>query len=557
MSLLLSATPYFVFVAICPATCMLFALRMVSEPSGQSISLKAADFYATLLFGVFTTLAGVFGIIAESLSRENARWWTSATFAMQALGILIAQLAVIQLLAPDYLRGLLSIRTSATTLPPWRIYTLILIALVASVASLISAFVVSEAPSLPSSIPTLVSLTLPTPLLFSLARRVRVARSSTDNKSSATTVFAKQNRKCIELGLPTANVNHRPMAIRFPHLWKLVFMLQNIAVLSIAGEVAEGALGHRVPVIRVLSSMGLIAWGGGIMVIHYIIAYKPTHNSPMVSSVNSSSEPSHILERVTDQPSEDFMTLKDPFASPTQAGFPLPPSPPRAVPLRRPRRRASEPLQLRRFGSFAVLTEDVKEKQAGTEEDQDTSLLEDLVRHAWFSTGCADSDSIRNNFHECGRTLSTPAHIEERISIATSASVNGSSIHTTRPELPGVSEAASPSVLVLDSSRPATPPRLAHSSSRTASQGRTLPDPPTPFPFLPMGLVRPISLSASTYPPACISPHSPVSSGSGSSFVSPPPTPTPGPSSQHLPPKALKLTFDQYPRTQAHRPFSP
>ncbi|CEL60933.1 hypothetical protein RSOLAG1IB_04172 [Rhizoctonia solani AG-1 IB] len=251
----------------------------------------------------------------------------------------------------------------------------------------------------------------------------------------------------------------------------------------------------------------------------------------MARSVKSNSEPSHSLGRVTDQPSEDFMTLKDPFASPNQAGIPLPPSPPRTAPLRRPRRRASEPLQLRRFGSFAVFAEDVKEKQAGAEEDQDTSFIEDLVRHAWLSTGCTDSNSTRNGFHECG-SLSSPVNNYECSPISTRTSVNSSAIRDPRLELPGASELASSSIQVMDPSWTSKVPKFS-------------------------GPRAPPSLTASTYLPTYIEPPSPASSESGSSFVSPPPTPTPGPSSHRLPPRSHNLASNKHPRIRTDRPFCP
>ncbi|QRW21470.1 hypothetical protein RhiXN_06459 [Rhizoctonia solani] len=405
MSLLLSATPYIIFITICPATCMLFMLQFVSGPSNQSTSLKTAKFYATLLFGGFITLAGVFGIVAEAVTGGAYRWLTSAAFAMRALGLLIAQLAMVQLLTPDYLLAILSVDTPTITLPTWRIYAVILAILIASVSSLISVFVVPQVPSLISSAPTLVSLSLPTPLLFSLMRAVKSSRSNTENKRSAPTMLFNKPSKCVELGLPTP-----------------------------VGEVVEGAFGRRVPVVWLLSSMGLVIWGGGVMATHFIIIYEPTRKFVMAPSADSTVESSWNLGRVSNQPSEDFMTLKDPFASPTQAGFPLSTSPLRTVAPRRPRRRASEPLQLRRFGSFAVLAEDVKEKQAGSEEDQDTSFLEDLVRHAWFSTGRTDCDSIRNNFHEYDRPPSTPVHAEDGALVTTPTTTNSSSTVATRKE---------------------------------------------------------------------------------------------------------------------------
>ncbi|EUC64268.1 hypothetical protein RSOL_438380 [Rhizoctonia solani AG-3 Rhs1AP] len=167
------------------------------------------------------------------------------------------------------------------------------------------------------------------------------------------------------------------------------------------------------------------------------------------------SEPPHGLERVVDQPSEDFMNLKDPFASPTKAGFPLPPSPPRVTHRRRPRRRASEPLQLKRFGSFAVLAEDVKERQAGAEEDQHTQFLEELVRHAWFSAGRTDSDSLRNNGHQCGGPPSTPIQIEEDVFTAAPAGWSRGSITV---------DTTTPFISSCDASTPGTPISLGFST---------------------------------------------------------------------------------------------
>ncbi|KAF8756946.1 hypothetical protein RHS01_03886 [Rhizoctonia solani] len=448
MSLLLSATPYIIFITICPATCMLFMLQFVSGPSNQSTSLKTAKFYATLLFGGFITLAA---------------------FAMRALGLLIAQLAMVQLLTPDYLLAILSVDTPTITLPTWRIYAVILAILIASVSSLISVFVVPQVPSLISSAPTLVSLSLPTPLLFSLMRAVKSSRSNTENKRSAPTMLFNKPSKCVELGLPTPGTGRCTVVV---------------------GEVVEGAFGRRVPVVWLLSSMGLVIWGGGVMATHFIIIYEPTRKFVMAPSVDSTVESSWNLGRVSNQPSEDFMTLKDPFASPTQAGFPLSTSPLRTVAPRRPRRRASEPLQLRRFGSFAVLAEDVKEKQAGSEEDQDTSFLEDLVRHAWFSTGRTDCDSIRNNFHEYDRPPSTPVHAEDGALVTTPTTTNSSSTVATRKESPGPSETASPLVLASHTFRPVTPPRPRSSFSQTFSRDPKLPDLPTPFPLLSTGVER-------------------------------------------------------------------
>ncbi|CAE6517877.1 unnamed protein product [Rhizoctonia solani] len=456
MSLLLYATPSFLFVTICPTTLLLFALRWVSGPSSRSSSVKTTDFYATLLFGVFMTIAGVFGIVAESLIGPGSRWWTSAAFTMQSLGILIAQLAVIQLLTPDYLFNLLSINTSTHILPSWRIYTLILISLFASIVSIVSVFVVPQTPNLPSSVPTLISLSLPIPFLFSLARIVRVAKSGTRVGPSATT-HNEQNSKCTDLELSVTSVNPSFTPLHFPRVWEAALALQIIAVFSIAGEVVEGALGYRAPIIRLLSAIGLVTWGGGVMTIHFVIIYEPTHRPLMTPSVHSKHP--HDLARVADQPSEDFMNLKDPFASPTQAGFPLPPSPPRTAPRRMPRRRASEPMQLKRFGSFAVLAEDVKERQAGNEEDQHTQFLEELVRHAWFSTGRTDSDFMRNNSHACGSSPSTPAQIEGDVFTAVPADISGSSTPTIKQELPNGPEEVSPSILLLHPFHPVTPPR--------------------------------------------------------------------------------------------------
>ncbi|KAG8691742.1 hypothetical protein FRC11_011121 [Ceratobasidium sp. 423] len=511
------------------------------------------------------TFAGVFGIVAESLATPSSRWWTSAAFAMQTLGILIAQLAVIQLLTPDYLFGLLSINPSTNTLPPWRIYALILITLLASVISLISVFVVPRTPSLHSSVPTLVSLSLPLPLLFSLARIINVAQSSAGGEPPAMTIYTKQNSKCTDLELSEAGVNYTPTTLRFPRIWAFAFALQSIAVLSVAGQVAEGALGYRAPVVQLFSTMGLITWGGGVMTIHFIIIYEPRHRSPMAPSVDSTSKPSHGLERVTDQPSEDFMTLKDPFASPTQAGFPLPPSPPRAASRRQPRRRASEPLQLKRFGSFAALAEDVKEKQAGTEDEQDMQFLEGLVRHAWFSTGSTDSDSMRNNAHEGDGSPSTPAQTQGDVFTAGPPDASGASTPTIRQEAPSGPEAVSPSILLLHPFRPVTPPRPANPSPWTPYRYPNFPEPPTSFPFSSPSSVASLPslpLSIPAYPAAHIAPHSPGSSESGSSFVSPPPTPTPEPSRQHSRRTALVLTpakplASLSSSDQAHRPIRP
>ncbi|ELU42541.1 hypothetical protein AG1IA_03431 [Rhizoctonia solani AG-1 IA] len=495
--------------------------RVVRNPPDIAISLKTAKFYATLLFGGFITLAGVFGIVAEAVTGGAYRWLTSAAFAMRALGLLIAQLAMVQLLTPDYLLAILSVDTPTITLPTWRIYAVILAILIASVSSLISVFVVPQVPSLISSAPTLVSLSLPTPLLFSLMRAVKSSRSNTENKRSAPTMLFNKPSKCVELGLPTPGT---------------------------VGEVVEGAFGRRVPVVWLLSSMGLVIWGGGVM---------PTRKFVMAPSVDSTVESSWNLGRVSNQPSEDFMTLKDPFASPTQAGFPLSTSPLRTVAPRRPRRRASEPLQLRRFGSFAVLAEDVKEKQAGSEEDQDTSFLEDLVRHAWFSTGRTDCDSIRNNFHEYDRPPSTPVHAEDGALVTTPTTTNSSSTVATRKESPGPSETASPLVLASHTFRPVTPPRPRSSFSQTFSRDPKLPDLPTPFPLLSTGVERSLLPNTSVRTSAYTVPSSPASSESGSSFVSPPPTPTPRPPSHHLPLKAPKSASEKYPCAQDHGRLCP
>ncbi|GAB1521365.1 hypothetical protein RhiTH_004460 [Rhizoctonia solani] len=557
MSLLLSATPYIIFITICPATCMLFMLQFVSGPSNQSTSLKTAKFYATLLFGGFITLAGVFGIVAEAVTGGAYRWLTSAAFAMRALGLLIAQLAMVQLLTPDYLLAILSVDTPTITLPTWRIYAVILAILIASVSSLISVFVVPQVPSLISSAPTLVSLSLPTPLLFSLMRAVKSSRSNTENKRSAPTMLFNKPSKCVELGLPTPGTGRCTVLIRFPYIWEFLFLLQSIAIISVVGEVVEGAFGRRVPVVWLLSSMGLVIWGGGVMATHFIIIYEPTRKFVMAPSVDSTVESSWNLGRVSNQPSEDFMTLKDPFASPTQAGFPLSTSPLRTVAPRRPRRRASEPLQLRRFGSFAVLAEDVKEKQAGSEEDQDTSFLEDLVRHAWFSTGRTDCDSIRNNFHEYDRPPSTPVHAEDGALVTTPTTTNSSSTVATRKESPGPSETASPLVLASHTFRPVTPPRPRSSFSQTFSRDPKLPDLPTPFPLLSTGVERSLLPNTSVRTSAYTVPSSPASSESGSSFVSPPPTPTPRPPSHHLPLKAPKSASEKYPCAQDHGRLCP
>ncbi|KAH7339586.1 hypothetical protein B0J17DRAFT_627659 [Rhizoctonia solani] len=406
MTLLLDVTPFLLFVSICPTTLMLFALRRVSGPSNRSSLVKTTDFYATLLFGVFMTIAGVFGMVAESQVGSASRWWTSAASAMQMLGILIAQLAVIQLLTPDYLFGLLSINTATNALPPLRIYTVILITLF-----------------------------------------VKLTRSSARVEPPATISCTGRNSKCIDLELSAADMSPFAAALRFPRIWGFALALQIIAVFSIAGEVAEGALGYRTPIIRLLSAIGIVTWGGGIMTIHFIIIYEPTYRSPMV--LLSPRAPLMVWSAL-------FMTLKDPFASPTQAGFCLPPSPPRAAPHRRPRRRASEPLQLKRFGSFAVLAEDVKEKQAGSEEEQHTQFLEELVRHAWFSTGRTDSDSMRNNSHECNGPPSTPAQGEESVftdvppDARTSGRPGGLAIDTSTPSIPSCNASARSAPVSLD-----------------------------------------------------------------------------------------------------------
>ncbi|KAJ1304551.1 hypothetical protein OPQ81_005692 [Rhizoctonia solani] len=476
------------------------------------------------------TLSGIFGIVAESLVGQGSRWWSSTAFAMQMLAILVAQLAAIQLLTPDCLFTLLSINAPVNALPSWRIYTLISLSLLASVTSIISGFVMSRAPSLPSSLPTLVSLSLPLPVIFSLARIAKVTRSSIQFKSRVETIYATQNFKCADLELSTAGVPSPSTALRFPRIWAFVSALQCIAVLSAVGEVVEGALAHRAPVIRLLSAMGFITWGGGVMIIHFIIIYESMHRPPVVpsASVESSPRPVHDLERVSDQPSEDFMTLKDPFASPTQVGYPLPPSPPRAVPRRSPRRRASEPLQLRRFGSFATLAEDVKERQAGNEEDQHTQLLEELIRHAWFNTKWTNSDFMRNNPHEYGAppSILTPIQMEGDVfTIVPGICASGSSTPTIKQEPVGGLEMVSPSVLPFH----VTPPHPVHRPPWTPHQRPGSPEPPKLFPLsLPSSLTSGCSPppSASAFSSACIEPPCPRNSDSGSSFISPPPTPT-------------------------------
>ncbi|KAG9081548.1 hypothetical protein FS749_007578, partial [Ceratobasidium sp. UAMH 11750] len=128
-STLLYASSSFVYVTLCPSTLMLFALRRATHTSSAAVPPKATDFYATLTFGAFMTFAGVFGLVAASVGSSDSHWWFSASYAMQTLGILIAQLAVIQLLTPDYLFGLLSIAAPPNGMPSWRIYALIFIAI--------------------------------------------------------------------------------------------------------------------------------------------------------------------------------------------------------------------------------------------------------------------------------------------------------------------------------------------------------------------------------------------------------------------------------------------
>ncbi|KAG8734717.1 hypothetical protein FRC12_018412 [Ceratobasidium sp. 428] len=344
------ASPSFVYASLCPSTLILFALRRGSRrTSSTTISGKAADFYATLMFGAFMTLAGVFGLVAESVGTPDSRWWLSASYAMQALGILIA-----------------------------------------SVTSLISVFIVPQAPSLASSIPTFVSACLPLPFLLSLAHIVKSARAEAQSDSLATTVYTKRSSRCTELGLTQCDdTAPLPVTLRFPRIWEVAFTLQCAGALASLCGIAEAAAGSRVPALKLLAAMANVLWGGGVMAIHFLIVYEPKYELSVDTAIARGAQ--NTLERVADQPSEDFMTLRDPFASPTQVGLPLPPSP--IAPRRTPKRRASEPLQLKRFGSFAETHAAVDEKQTAPEVDPDTEFLEALVRHALFSTGRTETPS--------------------------------------------------------------------------------------------------------------------------------------------------------------------
>ncbi|QRV94204.1 hypothetical protein RhiJN_22222 [Ceratobasidium sp. AG-Ba] len=499
---------------------MLFALRRISSAANPTASARATDFHATLMFGVFMTLAGVFGLVAESVGASGSRWWFSASYATQSLGVLIAQLAVIQLLTPDYLFRLLSIAAPPNGVPSWRIYALISTSVAASVISLVSAFIIPFAPSLASSIPTFISICLPLPFLLSLAHIVKSARIETQvDPLAATAVHTKRNSKSTEFRLTTCDeAGSSQVTLQFPRIWECALILQCLGALASLCAITEAALGKQVLVLKLLASVTHVIWGGGIMTIHFTIVYEPVHYTSADYATTSIIQ--HDLERVADQPSEDFMTLRDPFASPTQVGRPLPPSP--SAPRRKPRRRASEPLQLTRFGSFSGLHETSEVKDL-PELDPDTQFLEALVRHALFSTG----------FPETSRTSPTAddscQDVPGRSGTSTPTIRQKRSRELSAPKTPEPGPG-----FLWHPFRPSTPPRPSRAASRGSLGKFNFPEPPSSFPFsslssaesgysVPMTWSRPSS--AYTAPP---SPSG--GSDSGSSFVSPPPTPTPGPS---------------------------
>ncbi|KAG9124679.1 hypothetical protein FRC07_010646, partial [Ceratobasidium sp. 392] len=450
----------------------------------------------------------------------------------------------LKLLTPEYLFGLLSIAAPSNGVPSWRIYALILIAIIASVTSLISAFIVPQAPSLASSVPTFVSICLPLPFLLSLAHIVKSARVETQAGPFATTTYTKRSSRCTELGLTgSEDAAPLPVTLRFPRIWEFAFTLQCIGALASLCEIVEAVIGGRVPALELLAAMANVLWGGGIMAIHFLIIYEPTYQLPVDPAPTCGTQ--HTLERVADQPSEDFMTLRDPFASPTQVGFPLPPSP--TAPRRTPKRRASEPLKLTRFGSFAGLHTPADEKQSAPEIDPDTQFLEALVRHALFSTGRVETNSTpvaeptvpvtptkpvvlssvkpfdeRAGSPGCLSRASTPTIRQKRSKElgAPKAPIPAPAFpwHPFRPSTPP---------------RPSTPSRPSRVACRTPPPKLVFPEPPSSFPFSSPSSAESdysVLVTRSSTPTAYTAPPSPIGSDSGSSFVSPPPTPTPGPS---------------------------
>ncbi|KAF8608761.1 hypothetical protein BDV93DRAFT_583050 [Ceratobasidium sp. AG-I] len=535
-----------------------------SHAPGSTSGLKplqlydTTDFYATLMFGAFMTVSGVFGLVAESLNTAGSRWWFCGAYAMQALGVLVGKSRLerlARLLTPDYLFGLLSIAAPPNGVPSWRIYALILVAIIASITSLVSTFIAADNPVLASSVPTFLSLCLPLPLLFSLARIVNSARVDALSDPPATTAYSKRTSKCTELGLLSSEVSgSSTVTLRFPRIWEIAFTFQCIAAIASACEIVQGVMGNRLPALKLLAAMGYVAWGGGIMTIHFVIIYEPSCRSPI--GPPATNPVLHDIERVIDQPSEDFMTLRDPFASPTQTGLPLPPSP--TATRRKPRRRASEPLQLARFGSFAGLRAEIDEKQPEPE-DPEARFLEALVRHALFSTGREDSDSRHVNSHADATPTGSDSSVaisdtnalglgdvveqklEEQSISPRDVSASGHSTPTIRQkrgkELQSSGKSSSNiapvpvSRLLWHPFRPMTPPRPARAISHLSQRPLPFPLPPSSFPLpSPSSGTSACSLSSawSTAPSAYKAPPSPSSSDSGSSFVSPPPTPTPG-----------------------------
>jgi hypothetical protein len=114
----------------------------------------------------------------------------------------------------------------------------------------------------------LVSICIPLPLLFSLAGIVKSARLKALSEVQATITYTSRGSKCIELG-PTSDGDPLPVTLRFPRVWELAATLQSIAALAALAEVIEGGLGRRVPALSLLTSVGLVVWGGGIMTIHF------------------------------------------------------------------------------------------------------------------------------------------------------------------------------------------------------------------------------------------------------------------------------------------------
>lgn len=253
------------------------------------------------------------------------------------------------------------------------------------------------------------------------------------------------------------------------------------------------------------------------------------------------------------------MTLRDPFASPTQIGLPLPPSP--TIPRRKPRRRASEPLQLARFGSFAGVRAELDEKQPEPE-DAEAEFLKALVRHALFSTGREDSDSRHVNSHADATPTASDSTMaisetnilgldndvkrkpQEQFNSPRDVSASGHSTPTIRQKRSkelrssgksplDVAEPIPMSKLLWHPFRPVTPPQAVRHASHSPQHRLPFPLPPSSFPLSsPSSGTSACSLESAwfTTPSGYKAPPSPSSSESGSSFVSPPPTPTPGPS---------------------------